>query len=279
MLFCTKAKNNVDMYFYKGKHVSQRKAVSLSKRRKSALPECVSKYPKFTSAVQQVLVKADNYQVQHDVMKQKYDELYDKLNQASDEIEVMNKICMSKEFKEKMDETYKQAKKELDEKIKQDIEQISLLSKENRRLSDLVNENQTQINNLNDLLERSREEASVCNQLKDEQNRVQEDLSNQLKTLKNECKDRPDLLKRINELTASMNEKNSIESEKAEVMRNQLADYESEVRDLKKRLEDSTQKYDQSVETIKANELLMLNLKENIARLQADNESLQKEML
>jgi chromosome segregation ATPase len=277
MLFCTKAKNNVDMYFYKGKHVSHKKATSLSKRRKTALPECVSKYPKFTPVVQQILAKADNFEVQHNVIKQKYDDLYNKLNEASEEIEVMNKICMSKEFKEKMDETYKKAKQELDEKIKQDVQQITLLKNENKRLNDIVTQNQININNLNDLLERSREESNVCKQLQLEENVVKQDLTNKLNNLIDECKDRPDLLFRIKELNAALSEKNTIELEKSEVMRNQLVDYESEVKDSINKLQESENKYNQAIETIKANELLMLNLRENIAKLQSDNESLQKE--
>ena len=266
------------MFYFKGKRISIKKALQLQKKKGLVINECQTIYDRSSRPVREVMKKVDECESRFLNTKQKYDELYDKLTDASDSIEVLNKICISKEFKQKIEDTFAQATDELNEKINLHKSKITELNKEKEQLNKRIDENIININDLSDLIDRSKEELRILKELNDEEKQLKVSIKNQLDDLTRTCSDRPALQQSIIMLTKGLNEQRALFQDKEALLQSQIIDYDTEVKRTLEQLKMSEEKYNKTLLALEDNQNLLENLKTDIEKLQRDNTSMSNEI-
>ena len=266
------------MFYFKGKRISIKKALQLQKKKGLVINECQTIYDRSSRPVREVMKKVDECESRFLNTKQKYDELYDKLTDASDSIEVLNKICISKEFKQKIEDTFAQATDELNEKINLHKSKITELNKEKEQLNKRIDENIININDLSDLIDRSKEELRILKELNDEEKQLKVSIKNQLDDLTRTCSDRPALQQSIIMLTKGLNEQRALFQDKEALLQSQIIDYDTEVKRTLEQLKVSEEKYNKTLLALEDNQNLLENLKTDIEKLQRDNTSMSNEI-
>jgi predicted KAP-like P-loop ATPase len=161
MISCTKSKDNIDMFYFKGKRITAKKALQLQQKKGLIISECDTVYNRSSKPVREVMKKVDECETRYTATKQLYDELYNRLTDAAEQIEVMNRICMSREFKEQLDENFRRETDQLNDQIRFDQSKIRELNTEKEALLKRVDENINNINDLTDLLQRSKDELQI----------------------------------------------------------------------------------------------------------------------
>jgi argininosuccinate synthase len=109
------------MFYFKGKRISAKKALQLQQKKGLIISECDSIYNRSSKPVREVMKKVDECETRYTATKQLYDDLYNRLTDAAEQIEVMNRICMSREFKEQLDENFRRETDQLNDQIRFDL--------------------------------------------------------------------------------------------------------------------------------------------------------------
>jgi chromosome segregation ATPase len=277
MISCTKSKDNIDMFYFKGKRITAKKALQLQQKKGLIISECDSVYNRSSKPVREVMKKVDECETRYTVTKQLYDELYNKLNDATEQIEVMNRICMSREFKEQLDENFRRETDQLNEEIRSHQSKIKDLNNEKNVLLKRVDENINNINDLTDLLQRSKDELQIIKEMNEEEKRVKTDIKNKLDDLTSLCSDRPALQQSVKMLMSSLNEQRALFQDKEATLQGQIIDYEDEIKRTLGQLKTSEEKFVKTVESLEENQKLLQNLRTDIDKLQRENGSLMNE--
>jgi len=278
MISCTKSRDNVDMFYFKGKRISVKKALQLQKKKGLVISECQSVYDRSTRPIREVMKKVDECESRFLNTKQKYDELYDKLTDASDSIEVLNKICLSREFKQKVEDSFKQATDELNKEINVHKIKLTELNKEKEQLNKRIDENIININDLTDLVERSKDELRILKEMNAEEKELKASIKSQLDDLTKTCSDRPALQQSIIMLTKGLNEQRALFQDKEALLQAQIIDYDTEVKRTLEQLKVSEEKYNKTLLALEDNQILLQNLRTDIEKLQRDNSSMSNEI-
>lgn len=277
MISCTKSKDNIDMFYFKGKRITAKKALQLQQKKGLIISECDTVYNRSSKPVREVMKKVDECETRYTATKQLYDDLYNRLTDAAEQIEVMNRICMSREFKEQLDENFRRETDQLNDQIRFDQTKIKELNTEKEALLKRVDENVNNINDLTDLLQRSKEELQIIKEMNEEEKRVKTDIKNKLDDLTSLCSDRPALQKSVKMLMSSLNEQRALFQDKEATLQGQIIDYEDEIKRTLGQLKTSEEKFVKTLESLEENQKLLQNLRTDIDKLQRENGSLMNE--
>ena len=310
---CTKSINNVDMYYYKGKRISSKNALKIAKKKNIDLAQCKTvqeikqKYcdsfhpasllnseeiREYKNDV--VLFKANYEASQNELVKceekntklmKKYDEFYNKLNDAADEIEVMNKVCLSKEFRKQIDAKYKEATEELTKNIKENDVMMNQLKKDTKQLNNQLDKETEQRANLEDLLVRSNDELNSLKEISKESQQNVSDITKKFNELTDTCRKIPSTFEGKEELQKNMvNLKNTIKDQiillkdQEKTFQTQLNDYKGEITNTVKHLSTCEEKYKKILNALDLNQNIMENNGVLLSKLQQENESLKKQV-
>lgn len=177
-------------YYSEGKRVSKKVASYLSPK----LPKCVSKtksleIKNLKKQLKEVMTNREQYKTTSAdldnrlktcaIVREEYDRLVDMINSASSSVDVMNRVCLSQDLKEKIDREYRELRdilesttRSYDEKVEKlvsiveknkiDIEayqtEVISLNDENKGLRDALTDNANVISGLGEQLDRLQEE-------------------------------------------------------------------------------------------------------------------------
>lgn len=183
----TKGRNT---YYSEGKRVSKKVASTLSPK----LPKCVSKtksieIKNLKKQLKEVMTHREQYKTTSSdldnklkacsIIREEYDRLVDMIKSATSSVDVMGRVCLSQDLKEKIDREYKELRETLEsttrsydekveklvsvvEKNKVDIEayqtEVVSLSNENNGLREVLNDNSNVIAGLKEQIDRLQEE-------------------------------------------------------------------------------------------------------------------------
>lgn len=177
-------------YYNEGKRISKKIASTLSPK----LPKCVSKtksneIKNLKKQLKEVMTHREQYKTTSSdldsrlkacsIVREEYDRLVDMIKSATSSVDVMDRICISQDLKEKIDREYRELRETLEsttrsydekveklvsvvEKNKVDIEayqtEVVSLNNENKGLRDALNDNTNIIVGLKEQLDRLQEE-------------------------------------------------------------------------------------------------------------------------
>jgi len=259
----TKGRNT---YYYEGKKVSKRSASSLSPK----LPKCISKsktnmIKSLKKQLKDVLshreqykttsVELDNKLKACSIVREEYDRLVDMIKSANSSVDIMNRICLSKDLKEQIDREYKELRETLEsttrsydekveklvkivEKNKLDIEtyqsDISSLTKENDGLRESLRENTNIIRGLGEQNSKLQEERIDLIDKVSNLERVIDEKNEQYVSAVNEFQD----------MNNTLNEENKDLKEYVKELTKEVEKREDSVQILTKRIEG----YDRTLE-------------------------------
>ena len=128
MLECFKSKTGGSVYYFEGKRISKREAQNISMGKK--LPSCSVKTAKnelksLKKRIKEVMSGRETFKLSSkdlqqrlnacDIIKNKYTDLIALIESASDNVDVMNRICLTQDVKRKMDEQYNMIERSLQE--------------------------------------------------------------------------------------------------------------------------------------------------------------------
>ncbi len=183
----TKGRNT---YYSEGKRISKKIASSLSPK----LPKCVSKtksnmIKNLKKQLKEVMTHREQYKTTSSdldnklkacsIIREEYDRLVDMIKSATSSVDVMGRVCLTQDLKEKIDREYRELRETLesttrsyDEKVEKlvsvveknqvDIEayqtEVVTLSNENKGLREILNDNATVIAGLKEQIDRLQEE-------------------------------------------------------------------------------------------------------------------------
>jgi chromosome segregation ATPase len=177
-------------YYSEGKRISKKNASYLSPK----LPKCVSKtksneIKNLKKQLKEVMTHREQYKTTSSdldsrlkacsIVREEYDRLVDMIKSATSSVDVMGRICLTQDLKEKIDREYKELRETLesttrsyDEKVEKlvsvveknqvDIEayqtEVVSLNNENKGLREVLNDNANVISGLKEQIDRLQEE-------------------------------------------------------------------------------------------------------------------------
>ena len=177
-------------YYNEGKRISKKVASYLSPK----LPKCVSKtksleIKNLKKQLKEVMTHREQYKTTSadldnrlktcGIVREEYDRLVDMIKSATSSVDVMGRVCLTQDLKEKIDREYKELRETLesttrsyDEKVEKlvsvveknqvDIEayqtEVVSLNNENKGLREVLNDNANVIGGLKEQLDRLQEE-------------------------------------------------------------------------------------------------------------------------
>jgi chromosome segregation ATPase len=186
---CYRSKGR-NTYYSEGKRISKKVASTLSPK----LPKCVPKtksneIKNLKKQLKEVMTHREQYKTTSSdldsrlkscsIVREEYDRLVDMIKSATSSVDVMGRVCLTQDLKEKIDREYKELRETLesttrsyDEKVeklvsvvdknKVDIEayqtEVISLNNENKGLRDALNDNSNVIDGLKEQLDRLQEE-------------------------------------------------------------------------------------------------------------------------
>jgi len=259
----TKGRNS---YYYEGKKVSKRSALSLSPK----LPKCISKtkanmIKSLKKQLKDVLTHREQYKTTSadldnklkacSIIREEYDRLVDMIKSANSSVDIMNRICLSKDLKEQIDREYRELRETLEsttrsydekveklvkivEKNKLDIEtyqsDILSLTKENDGLRESLRENTNIIRGLGEQNSKLQEERIELIDKVSNLERVIDEKNEQYVSAVNEFQD----------MNNTLNEENKDLKEYVKELTKEVEKREDSVQILTKRIEG----YDRTLE-------------------------------
>jgi chromosome segregation ATPase len=258
-------------YYSEGKRISKKIASTLSPK----LPKCVSKtksneIKNLKKQLKEVMTHREQYKTTSSdldsrlkacsIIREEYDRLVDMIKSATSSVDVMGRVCLTQDLKEKIDREYRELRETLesttrsyDEKVEKlvsvveknqvDIEsyqtEVVSLNNENKGLRDALNDN-----------------ANVIGGLKEQLDRLQEERLN--------------LIEEVNKLEAIIYNKNDEIVERMQV----IGRLDSENRELKDNLTKMASDYDDLKDDF---EDVKQRARSVVAELQQENEGLKEE--
>ena len=177
-------------YYNEGKRISKKVASTLSPK----LPKCVSKtksieIKNLKKQLKEVMTHREEYKTTSSdldsrlkacsIVREEYDRLVDMIKSATSSVDILGRVCLSQDLKEKIDREYKELRETLesttrsyDEKVEKlvsvveknqvDIEayqtEVVSLNNENKGLREVLNDNANVIAGLKEQLDRLQEE-------------------------------------------------------------------------------------------------------------------------
>ena len=205
MLECFKSKKTQgslktgkSVYYYDGKKISKADAQKIANTEGKKLPKCVSKTQKnILSSLKKRLKQTYTHREQYkatskdleerlnacDIIRQEYNRLLELLNSAGDTVDVLNRVCLTQDLKQLMDDEYKRMEKN----IRDSYNKIDDLEANKASSTESIN-----ILN-NSLLEASENFNRIIQTLSDEKN-LRRQVETNLQRVTEECSDKPQLL-------------------------------------------------------------------------------------
>lgn len=310
---CYRSKGR-NTYYNEGKRISKKIASTLSPK----LPKCVSKtksneIKNLKKQLKEVMVHREQYKTTSSdldnklkacsIIREEYDRLVDMIKSATSSVDVMGRVCLTQDLKEKIDREYRELRETLesttrsyDEKVEKlvsvveknqvDIEayqtEVVSLNNENKGLREVLNDNANIIAGLKEQIDRLQEErlkliedvnereAIIYNKNDEIVQRMEVigRLDRENRELKDNVQKMADDYSKLNSFYESLDEDHKELKEKAREIYSQLQSSENDNEVLKQRLidaEDTIKEYiDKYTEDMgKADEEIRVLVEEN----------------
>ena len=280
---CTKTIKNKDYYYFpkKGKN----KRISLSevqkllkkgiKKEECLTAEQRSSYNKNVENVQNL----SNAFVEDLKRKsEQFENLMQKINSATEEVEVLNRVCLDKEFKKNIETQIKEERETLKKDLKNNIQLLEKLQYSYENLEKALQKETIKNADLQDLLERSKEEVQNANNLNNDLKDIQKDIQSKYDDLLDKCADKSS----FNSLKDTVKELNEKILEEQKLFKDKEEAYLSQTNDLEKMLKKEGVRKSELKEMLKRSKEELqgsVKLNEELKNVQSDIQAKYNELL
>jgi chromosome segregation ATPase len=217
-LECYKDKNKRDVYYYEGKRISKKQASVLGN-----LPKCVSKtsgneIKGLKKRIKELMsgrgecsnkVNELSDKIKECVIvKEKYNEIISLLESAGESVDLLNRVCLTQDVKKKMDVEYRK----MEDIIEEDKKTITVLNEEIITQKEVVGDLNRYV------VEFEKSNLALQDMIKEEKD-GKRFVEKELEYVKEECSDKPVLVKTIEELQRRLSELQAVSNEMREEIR------------------------------------------------------------